>query len=105
MEKASAGELASIAAFRGQAEEKIISSEGSNGSVFLLPALLSESLSLPEEELLSEDSESPWDGALICGLAGLGAGELDWSSVLFGFEEDDDEEDEEGVVGRPFDPI
>ena len=65
---------------------------------------MSESLSLPLEELLSEDSESPWDGALICGLAGLGAGEPVWSSVcdLFCLEE---EEEVEGVVGRPLDPI
>ena len=66
---------------------------------------MSESLSLPLEELLSEDSERPWDaGALSCGRAGLGAGELDWSSVLFCLEEEDEEEDE-GVVGRPLDPI
>ena len=69
---------------------------------YLLAALVSESLSLPLEELLSEDSESPWDGALTCGLAG----EADWSSVLFCLEEEDEEdEEEEGVVGRPLDPI
>ena len=73
--------------------------------IILLAALVSESLSLPLEELLSEDSERPWDaGALSCGRAGLGAGELDWSSVLFCLEEEDEEEDE-GVVGRPLDPI
>ena len=67
--------------------------------ISLLPALVSESLSLPLEELLSEDSESPWEGgALSCCLAGLGAGELVWSSggVLFCLE---------GVVGRPLEPI
>ena len=68
--------------------------------LYLLAALVSESLSLPEE-LLSEDSESPWDGALICGLAGLGAGEpVSSLCVLFCLEEE-----EEGVVGRPLDPI
>ena len=75
---------------------------------YLLAALVSESLSLPLEELLSEDSESPWDGALICGRAGLGVGELVWSSVLFCLEEDEEEEveqEDDGVVGRPLDPI